>query len=311
MMVLVVDDDADLLALIEVWLKGAGHEVLTARDGSEAWSILQDQPVSVVLLDWLMPKMDGLELCRKIRSVDSDHYVYVILATTKTEREDMFEGMAAGVDDFITKPLDFELLAARLRVAKRVMTLRTRNVELSAIIPTCVACSRVYADGKYWKRPEEYVVSKAKTCIDQIRCPECIAARRAPEAIVESRAKKPKIVMIDDSEQVLEVTALILQEQGIDVIAVDNPFDAFATILREKPDLVLLDVTMPDLTGDRIVELTRQNPALCDTRVVLFSGMDEADLKLLVERCDADGFLRKNLKPEELIRQIGILLESQ
>jgi PleD family two-component response regulator len=111
---------------IHAWrlLRGAGHEVVTAADGVEARSLLQQRHVQVVLSDWMMPWMDGLELCRRIRGLAGRAYTYVVLFTGRVGCEDRLEALAAGADDFLAKPLDTRELVARLEIARRLLTMQ-------------------------------------------------------------------------------------------------------------------------------------------------------------------------------------------
>ena len=94
-------------------LGALGHEVVTAADGVEAWALLQGRRVQLVLSDWMMPWMDGLELCRRIRGRAGRPYTYFVLFTGRGGREDRLEALAAGADDFLAKPFDMRELVAR------------------------------------------------------------------------------------------------------------------------------------------------------------------------------------------------------
>ena len=124
MTILVVEDDRTAAFFLARVLKGLGHEVVAAADGAEAWSLLQRRRFDLVLSDWMMPGSDGLELCRRIRGLASPPYTYVILVTGRCEGEDRIEALKAGADDFLTKPLDPRKLAARLRIAHRLLALQ-------------------------------------------------------------------------------------------------------------------------------------------------------------------------------------------
>jgi sigma-B regulation protein RsbU (phosphoserine phosphatase) len=129
-------DDCELQRrAVVAHLEQRGHEALAAGDGEEAWEILQHSAVNLVISDWAMPRMDGLELCRKIRAADLGRYVDVILCTTRNTTADLITGMTAGADEFIGKPMDFAELDLRLRVIERVRNLEheleDRNRKLS------------------------------------------------------------------------------------------------------------------------------------------------------------------------------------
>jgi diguanylate cyclase (GGDEF)-like protein len=121
--VLIADDSAVPRLILERTLRSLGHETVTAVDGDEAWAIYPTFQPDVILSDWLMPGMDGIELCRRIRAAQTDHYSYFVLVTAMTEVEHVITAMAAGADDFIVKPLQQTALEATLIGAARVTAL--------------------------------------------------------------------------------------------------------------------------------------------------------------------------------------------
>ncbi len=134
MRILVADDDRLVRNLLNRVLKSWGHTVQLAEDGLEAWNYIQEHRVDCVISDWLMPNMNGVELCGKIRDLDSRAYVYVILLTSKTESADLVTAFEAGADDFVSKPVDFDVLRARIRAGERIVHLEqdlaARNAKL-------------------------------------------------------------------------------------------------------------------------------------------------------------------------------------
>lgn len=123
MRVLVAEDDADIRDLLEIAVASLHHEVRTARDGREAWEILQSEGADVVISDWLMPRMQGTELCRLVRAMEGVPYVYFVILTALDSEEHMLQGMQAGADDYLAKPFTIGALQARLVAAERVTTL--------------------------------------------------------------------------------------------------------------------------------------------------------------------------------------------
>ncbi len=123
--VLLVDDSPIYRHLISGYLREWGFELMLAKDGLEAWRVLErmDSP-TLVLTDWVMPGMDGLELCKKLREGQTDRYIYTILLTSKDEKSDLLKAMEAGVDDYLVKPFDDQELRARLLVGKRILSLQ-------------------------------------------------------------------------------------------------------------------------------------------------------------------------------------------
>jgi two-component system chemotaxis response regulator CheY len=132
MKVLVADDSAVPRLIMERNLTALGHEIASAVDGDEAWALYQSFAPDVVLSDWLMPGIDGIELCRRIRSDPVDRYTYFVLLTAMTEVEHVITAMEAGADDFIVKPLERTALEAALIGARRVTELHEQLLDQRA-----------------------------------------------------------------------------------------------------------------------------------------------------------------------------------
>jgi diguanylate cyclase (GGDEF)-like protein len=125
--ILVADDDAVSRRLLEVTLQRWGYDVVVAEDGARAWEILQGEAApQLAILDWMMPGLDGLQLCREVRSLGEQRYVYLLLLTAKSEKEDLVKGLDAGADDFLTKPFDAQELRARVRAGIRLLELQEK-----------------------------------------------------------------------------------------------------------------------------------------------------------------------------------------
>ena len=127
MKILIADDSIVSRHLLEATLRKWGYQVLVACDGPEALRILeQENAPSLIILDWMMPGMTGLEVCQKIRERGSEPYTYILLLTSKSQKEDLIEGMDAGADDYITKPFDQNELHVRLRAGTRLVDLQAQ-----------------------------------------------------------------------------------------------------------------------------------------------------------------------------------------
>jgi len=127
--VLIAEDDAVTRRILQSHLQKWGHEVTAAADGAEAWRLFQADDFPLILSDWMMPELDGVELVRRIRSCPRRRYVYTILLTARTEKEDLMGGMEAGADDFLTKPIDVDVLRVRLREGERILRLEGTLLE--------------------------------------------------------------------------------------------------------------------------------------------------------------------------------------
>ena len=123
MKVLIVDDDLIMIHILQSYLEQEGYEVSSTENGKEALRLLEQQHFSLIITDWLMPEMDGLELTRTVRILNNKHYTYIILLSGKSHKEEIIQALDAGADDFISKPIDFDELRSRLGCAKRILNL--------------------------------------------------------------------------------------------------------------------------------------------------------------------------------------------
>ncbi len=149
--VLIAEDDPATRALLSMWLKRAGYEVATAADGQQAWKMIRADCPDIVLADWFMPHMDGLTLCRSVRGEHPRHQVYLLVTTARDEPDAMTQVMAAGADDFVTKPLDRHELMARIYHAEGALQHLRDQAQLADTDPLtnllnrrtfCQACER-------------------------------------------------------------------------------------------------------------------------------------------------------------------------
>jgi putative two-component system response regulator len=154
MRVLVVDDDEVTAAVLEHSLIEFGYDVTVARNGREAFELLRSGEIRMLVSDWCMPEMTGLELCRRIRQRRSGTYVYIIMLTSNSSTKDVVEGLNAGADDYITKPFQPEELQVRLRVGERVLSLESRDLTIFALAK--LAESRDPDTGAHLERIREY-----------------------------------------------------------------------------------------------------------------------------------------------------------
>lgn len=129
MRILIAEDNRIQLRLLRGLLTGWGHEVVVATDGEQAWAALGgDNPPSLAILDWMMPAMDGLRICRELRKPSERAYTYILLLTAKDRKADLVEAMDAGADDYLTKPFDAQELKSRLLAGKRLLDLQEQLI---------------------------------------------------------------------------------------------------------------------------------------------------------------------------------------
>lgn len=195
MKILAVEDDLVARKILVQALHRLGHEVAEASDGVEALALLDQEPVRVIVSDWLMPEMDGLELCRRIRSKLKAEYTYFILLTSRTaDHANQREAIEAGVDDFLTKPLDLQELWMRLRVAERILRYATQVQQLEAFLPICSYCKKVRDDHNYWQQIEGYINQRTGSEFSHSICPDCYQRVIVPELQrLKSEQAKPRV----------------------------------------------------------------------------------------------------------------------
>jgi len=197
--ILAVDDDAVSRAVLRQALHRLGHEVIEARDGVAAWQLLQREPARVVVSDWTMPRSDGLELCRKIRGRVGADYIYFILVTSRdATQENQTAAADAGIDDFLTKPLDFPELWTRLRVAERILRYTTQVRQLEEMLPICSYCKKIRDDRNYWQQLEGYISERTGSDFSHSVCPDCYQRIVVPEleqfkAAATAQASTPSV----------------------------------------------------------------------------------------------------------------------
>jgi two-component system chemotaxis response regulator CheY len=140
MRILIAEDQRVAALYLRRTLEKLGHEVEIAPDGEVAWQMIRAGDMSLLISDWMMPNLDGLELCRRLRSFPPDRYIYIILLTSLDRREDRVNGLRAGADDFLTKPPDSDELAVRLEIAERILAvhdqLARQNARLAELAAT-------------------------------------------------------------------------------------------------------------------------------------------------------------------------------
>ncbi|SFJ60842.1 diguanylate cyclase [Planctomicrobium piriforme] len=133
MTILIADDDPLSLRRLQHYLTAWGYDVICAGDGLQAWNLLQaNDDLRLAILDWQMPGLDGVEICRKLRTEQPARFIYLMLLTSKSDRRDIAAGIEAGADDYLRKPLDEHELAVRLRVARRIVDFHAELIKQSA-----------------------------------------------------------------------------------------------------------------------------------------------------------------------------------
>jgi sigma-B regulation protein RsbU (phosphoserine phosphatase) len=172
--ILIAEDDPLSARILQAALSKLGYEPVIARDGAEAWEQFDRDPMRLIVSDWMMPGLDGLALCEKVRARVQTPYTYFILLTanhTSTQNHEL--ASVAGVDDFLTKPLDREAIRMRLAVAERILKYTAQIRQLQEMIPICSYCHKVRDTHDYWDKVESYIQKETGSRFTHGACPQC------------------------------------------------------------------------------------------------------------------------------------------
>ncbi len=188
MKILIAEDDAISRKLLEANLKKWGHEIESTSDGLEAWQILQreDSP-RMAILDWMMPEIDGVELCKRVRGLEKKSYTYIILLTAKRHLDDIVKGLSLGADDYVTKPFNSLELKSRVKSGERIINLELKLADkiadlqdaldhvkqLQGLLPICMFCKKIRDDSNTWNNLEEYIEEHSGAMFSHSLCREC------------------------------------------------------------------------------------------------------------------------------------------
>jgi len=190
MRIVIADDDDVSRLVLRAMLTKRGHDVVATSDGNEAWQAFQvEDPPKLAILDWMMPEIDGVEVCRRVRAAPKLKALYLILLTSRESKEHVLEGLRAGANDYITKPFDRDELEARVNVGVQVVQLQAelalrvseledalgRVNQLQGLLPICSYCKKIRDDHNYWHQVERYIGSHSDVRFSHGICPECLS----------------------------------------------------------------------------------------------------------------------------------------
>jgi DNA-binding response OmpR family regulator len=196
MRVLLAEDDRATCRSLEAVLSRWDYEVFVTSDGAAAWQVLQgEDPPQLALLDWVMPGLTGLDVCRRVRARPAAKPLYLILLTARTDKEDIVTGLEAGADDYVTKPFDRGELRARLQAGRRIVELQNsladrvgeleealaRVKQLQGLLPICCYCKKIRDDRHYWRQVECYLAEHSDARFTHSICPDCFERVARPE----------------------------------------------------------------------------------------------------------------------------------
>jgi len=196
MKLLVAEDDAISQVMLKALVAKVGYDPVLTGDGLSAYEVLSkpDAP-KLAILDWMMPGMDVVEVCRKVREIKTSEPPYLILLTSRDNQEDIVKGLKSGANDYVVKPYDVEELQVRIGVGRKVIDLQAslagRIAELQdalaqiktlqGILPICMYCKKIRDDKQYWQQVESYVSTHTEAQFSHGVCPDCYKKYIQPE----------------------------------------------------------------------------------------------------------------------------------
>jgi DNA-binding response OmpR family regulator len=207
MQVLIAEDDRVTGEILARTLQRWGHQTIVVGDGLQAWNHLREMTdPTLAILDWMMPEMDGPDVCRRVRGQLPLANMYLLLVTARESRGDVVAGLDAGADDYIIKPFDPEELRARVAVGMRVLGLQQKLAErvtelqaalsnvkqLHGMLPICSYCKRIRGDDQYWQQVEGYIADHSEAQFSHGICPACYETVSAElDEMTRSRGQNP------------------------------------------------------------------------------------------------------------------------
>jgi two-component system cell cycle response regulator len=296
--ILLVDDDEVVLTLIRKMLESRGLDVVQASNGRDALALISERPFSVLLTDWRMPQMDGIELARQVRARGMDE-TCIVMHTVRDGLFDYEAGYKAGVDDYLTKRPPDVAWYARINAAFDTAALR-RSVK----------AARVALAAAELLKPVVAAV-KAPSPLD-IDCPQAGQSHATSEdfgsttqVLSLSVMPTPKVLLVDDDEIMLSRLKMAIVEMGYEVFTAADGAAALALLREHLMSIVILDRKMPGLDGLELCRSIRQQKWPGYVYVMLLTAHDAEEDVLLGLDAGADDYLSKRVSDAELAARLS------
>ncbi len=197
MKILIAEDNLASQIMLKTAFEQLGHDLVMTGDGRTACEImLKPDAPRLAILDWMMPGLDGLEVCRKIRATKLSDPAYLIILTVRDKTEDIVRGLKAGANDYIVKPYNVEELQVRVGVGCRVVEMQaamarqikelqaaaTQIKTLRGLLPMCMYCKKIRDDKEYWQQVDSYIIAHSEARLSHGICPDCYKKHIQPKA---------------------------------------------------------------------------------------------------------------------------------
>jgi sigma-B regulation protein RsbU (phosphoserine phosphatase) len=315
MRVLIADDDRGSAAIVGSAVSQWGYEVTTVSDGDAAWHQLQSHAPPLAVLDWMMPGIDGLELCRRIRLDPATVHTHVTLLTSRDVGADRVAGLDAGADDYLVKPFDREELRARMQAGTRAVSIQRQLVaqvtllqqaldrvrQLEGLLSVCSYCKRIRSAEHAWEQMETYISEHSNATFSHGICPTCLVLEEPGPPM---RTDAQTILLVDDEAAVRSLFSTVLRRAGYHVVAAGNTTDAVAqaAAVRGSVHLVITDVMLPVGTGAQLAATLSAGGL--GAPVLFISGYDAPTLVRQGHLQGTSHFLQKPFTSQALLAAV-------
>ncbi len=272
--VLIVDDDLQNVKLMKAKLQNRGYELLEAYSGEDALKKVETSPPDLILLDIMMPGIDGYEVVKRLRKEPKNKDVPIIMVTALDGMEDKIRGFEAGADEFLTKPVNSVELLARI---KSMLRMRQFQEQLSIR-----AESEAHFGGSLLKK-----------------------------AHVADPISSQRVLVVEDDERDIKLIRNFLNGENYELIVAQTGEEALSIIFNEKIDLVLLDILLPGMDGFELCQRLRETDKTKDIQIVIISCLSDLETRLRGLEEGVDDYLVKPINCREINARVNALLKKK
>jgi two-component system cell cycle response regulator len=284
--ILIVDDEPPTVELLAEMLSVESYKIQAAASGPEALGLARRDPPDLVILDVRMPDMDGLEVCRHLKADARTGHVPILMVTGLTDVRDKEAGMAAGADDYVTKPVHRADLVARVRSLLRVSHVSQEMDRMLAYLQELEAARRSQARPAGSQEPPETL----------------------PKAPPGRDGEAPRVLIVDDDRFIRVMFSKLLEGAGYRALAVASAEEAYQAATRGV-DVILLDVMMPDVSG--LEALGRLREIAPEVPILIVTAFQSAPNAIAALRGGAFDFIVKGMKNEMLLNAVARAVERR
>ena len=270
--ILIVDDEPNNVKLISAMLYKEPFDIVTACNGKTALEVINNNKIDLILLDIMMPEMDGYQVTRSVKENEKTKDIPIILVTALYSGEDKRRGLNAGADEFITKPVNKVEIIARIRSMLRLQQYREQMIVR--------------------KQSEDFSSIPLINPLSGRNCSQCVL-------LVEDNIKDTKLIQ------------QILINEPYNLRVVSSGEDAIALVLKEKIDLILLDIMLPKMDGYHVCQYLKNNSNTYDIQIVMVSCLSDLDSRIKGVDEGVDDYLVKPIDSRELKSRINVLLKKK